>query len=113
MIGPGGPVDRSPEMVELMFDSIRRSADSSAVRPGTTIEWAFTDNDPWHLVIDNGSTRAVAGAAPHADLTLRVTLEDWVDIVAERADPRRLLLSRRLKPRGDLRLLLKLGRIFN
>ena len=49
MLGPGGPVDRSPENVEILFDSIVRSADATRREPGTTIAWDFTDFEPWHL----------------------------------------------------------------
>jgi hypothetical protein len=35
-----------------------------------------------------------------------------VDVVGGRADPRALVLRRRLRPRGSLRGLLRLGRVF-
>jgi putative sterol carrier protein len=113
MLGPGGPVDRSPENVEILFDSIVRSADAGAARPGTTIAWDFTDFEPWHLVLSNGSTRAARGRPAHADLTLRCGFDDWVGLTAGRQDPLRLLVTRRLRPKGDLRLLLKLQRVFD
>jgi len=34
------------------------------------------------------------------------------DVFAERADPRVLMLRRRIRPKGDPRLLLRLGRVF-
>jgi ribonucleotide reductase beta subunit family protein with ferritin-like domain len=113
MLGPGGPVDRSPENVEILFASIVGSADASVVKPGTTLAWDFTDFEPWHLVLSNGSTHAARGRPEHADLTLRVAFDDWVGVAAGRQDPRRLLLTRRLRLKGDLRLLLKLQRVFD
>ena len=68
--------------------------------------------EPWHLVLENGSTRAQPGAAPKPDVTLRMALDDFGDVIAERADPRRLLLKRRVRVRGNPRLLLKLPRVF-
>ena len=112
VIGPGGPVDSSPEIVELMFEAIPLQADSRHVPAGTTIEWNFTDTDPWHVVIDNGSTRSVKGHAPHPDLTLTTSFSDWADLSAGRADPRRLILTRRLKPKGKLRVMMKLQKVF-
>ena len=41
-----------------------------------------------------------------------MSFDDWVDVFARRADRRRLLARRRLRPRGDLRVFLKMGRIF-
>jgi predicted lipid carrier protein YhbT len=64
-------------------------------------------------VLSNGSTHAARGRPAHADLTLRVAFDDWVGVAAGRQDPRRLLLTRRLRLKGDLRLLLKLQRVFD
>jgi SCP-2 sterol transfer family protein len=110
--GPDGPVIRDPEAIEVLFDSMARTADTRPVRPGATVQWDFTDHEPWHLVLgERAAARRGPAAAP--DLRLRVSLDDFVDLTAGRADPRRLLLRGRLRPRGDLRLLLKLDKVFN
>jgi predicted lipid carrier protein YhbT len=95
-----------------MFDTIRRGAVTDGVRPGTTIQWDFADAEPWHLVLDNGGSRAVQGRAARADLTLRCRFADWADVMAGRQDPRRLLLRRRLRPKGSPRALLALPKVF-
>jgi hypothetical protein len=41
-----------------------------------------------------------------------MALEDFGDVIAEREDPRRLLLKRRIRVRGNPRLLLKLPKVF-
>jgi ribonucleotide reductase beta subunit family protein with ferritin-like domain len=111
--GPGDdPVVADPEATSILFDSIRRSADASAVRPGTVIQWEFADADPWYVTLHDGDSSATQGRAGSADLTLRSSFADWVDVVGGRADPRKLLLRRRLRPSGDPRLLLKLPRVF-
>ena len=94
-----------------MFDTIRRSAITDRVRPGTTIEWDFADSEPWHLVLDNGGSRAVQGRAAHPDLTLRCRFDDWADVMAGRQHPRRLMLRGRLRTRGNPRVLLMLPRV--
>jgi hypothetical protein len=112
--GPGDePPDRSPAAQALLFDLIRRNVSPrhGLDRP-TTVEWAFLDAPPWHLRIDGPEWSVHPGPAPDPDLRLRVAYRDWVDVVAGRADPRRLLLARRLRPSGSLRLLARLGRIF-
>ena len=43
LIGPDRPAVRDPFAIETMFDVLRRSADPSAVKPGTVIQWDFTD----------------------------------------------------------------------
>ena len=95
-----------------MFDTIRRQADPDGVRPGTTIEWDFADAAPWHVVLDTAPRARCAGRAAHADLTLRMRFADWADVMAGRADPRALMLRRRLRPRGSLRVLMALPKVF-
>jgi hypothetical protein len=112
LIGPGGPVDRDPEVIALLFDTMCRQADTTKVRPGTTIEWDFTDTEPWHVTLRDGASAARQGHAAAPDLRLRTSLQDWTDLTAGRADPRKLLLTRRLRPKGDLRLLVKLPTLF-
>ena len=56
---------------------------------------------------------AARGAVAGPDLVLRFrSFDDFVDIGAERADPRMLVLRGRLQPKGKLRLLAKLPKIF-
>jgi ribonucleotide reductase beta subunit family protein with ferritin-like domain len=111
-IGPDRPVARDPETLGVVFDAIALSADPRGVPAGMTVQWDFTDAEPWHVVIANGSSRAQQGALPKPDVTLRMALEDFGDVIAEREDPRRLLLKRRVRVRGNPRLLLKLPKVF-
>jgi ribonucleotide reductase beta subunit family protein with ferritin-like domain len=111
-IGPDRPVARDPETLGVVFDAIALTADARKVPSGTTVQWDFTDAEPWHVILRNGSTKAQRGAAAKADVTLRMSLDDFGDVIAERADPRALLLRRRVRVRGNPRLLLKLPAVF-
>jgi putative sterol carrier protein len=111
-IGPDRPVARDEETLQVVFDAIAQSADSRAVPRGMTVQWDFTDAEPWHVVVANGSSSARRGPATNADVTLRMSLDDFGDVIAERTDPRRLLLKRRVRVRGNPRLLLKLPAVF-
>jgi ribonucleotide reductase beta subunit family protein with ferritin-like domain/putative sterol carrier protein len=111
-IGPDRPVARDDETLRVVFDAIAQSANSRAAPDGMTVQWDFTDAEPWHVVVANGSSSAQRGPAAGADVTLRMSLEDFGDVIAERADPRRLLLKRRVRVRGNPRLLIKLPRVF-
>jgi hypothetical protein len=112
LLGPkNGPVSRDPEALEILFDTIRRQADPDAARPGTTIQWDFSDAEPWYLRCDNGATAVRRGRAPHADATLKLSFEDFADISAGRADPRLLMLKRRVRLRGRPAVLLRLPKI--
>ncbi len=98
-----GPPSRAPEDVQLLFESMANSFDTAAIREPGVIQWDFTDYEPWHLVVQDGQAHPARGRAEGARLRLRVSFEDWVDVVADRHDPRQLALRGRLRPRGDLR----------
>ena len=110
---PNGPAARDPETMELVFDTVRRAVDPRHApdRP-TAIQWDFSDAEPWYLNVANGSTEAVQGRHASPDVTLRCRYDDWVDVLGSRADPRRLMVTGRLRPRGKLRALWSMRRLF-
>ena len=107
-----GPPASDPESQRLLFDTMARTAASDRVDGPTVLQWDFRDASPWHLRLANGSTAAEPGRVEDADLTLRCSYEDWVDVFSGRLDPRRALATGRLRPRGSVRTLLKLPRVF-
>lgn len=110
-----GPTDRDPETVAMLFDTVRRQVnpDHGLARP-TTLQWEFTDPDvsSWHLVVDNGSSTVAEGEAERPDLRLRLSWQDWADIVGERLHPLQALATGRLRPRGNPLGLRYLARVF-
>ncbi len=110
-----GPSSRDPETLALLFDTIRRQVnpDHGLARP-TTFQWEFTDPDvpTWHLTVDNGSSVVAQGEALSPDLRLRLSYQDWVDIVGERLDPLRAVATGRLRPRGNPLALARLTKVF-
>ena len=114
IMGDGSiPPVSTPEVRELLFDTMRRGIDHRHA-PGRplVLQWDFTDAEPWHLRVDNGSSAAAPGLDPHADVTFRVAYRDWVDVVGGRTDPLRLMARGRLRPRGSVRALLSMRRLF-
>jgi hypothetical protein len=109
----GAPA-RDPEAMAMLFDSIRRNVDLRRAPDGPfVLQWDFADAEPWHVRIDNGATAAAPGRAPHADLELRCRFDDWVDVVAGRLDPRRAVVTGRLRPRARPRALWRARGLFN
>ena len=110
-----GPSKRDPETLELLFDTIRRQVNPNhgLSRP-TTFQWEFTDPDvpTWHLRVDNGSSSVQQGEAVKPDLRLRVSYQDFVDVVGERVDPLRLLARGRLRPKGSPLAIKRLTQVF-
>ena len=93
------------------FDGFRRQADATKVAPGTTLQWEFSDYEPWHVVLDPAGSSAAPGRAGSPDVTLRTSFDDWADVVAGRADPLRQILRRRLRVRGDWRAIAAMPRL--
>lgn len=109
---PSGKPQVDPEVERILFEVIARSAHTDAVDGPVTIQWRFEDAEPWHVRIDNGSTSAVPGVAERADVTLRTTWADWVDVATRGHDARRAMLRRKIRPRGSLRQLARMPKIF-
>jgi ribonucleotide reductase beta subunit family protein with ferritin-like domain len=110
-----GPTRRDEETQELLFDTIRRQVNPNhgLSRP-MTFQWEFTDPDvpAWHLTVNNGSSTVAQGEARKPDLRLRLSYQDWVDIVGERLDPVRAIATGRLRPRGNPLAFARLGKVF-
>lgn len=112
-IGPrDGQAARDEHSMSLLFEEIARSARTDVLPAGSTIQWSFADATPWYVELNNGSTAAHRGRADQPTLTLETRFDDWVDLIAGRADARALLLKRKLRPSGDLRSLVKLPKLF-
>ena len=110
-----GPSRHDPQTLELLFDTIRRQVNPDhGLRRATTFQWEFTDPDvpTWHLTVNNGTSTVAEGPSPHPDLRLRLSYQDFADIVGQRLDPRRALVSRRLRPRGNPLALARLAKVF-
>jgi ribonucleotide reductase beta subunit family protein with ferritin-like domain len=110
-----GPTKRDSETLALMFDTIRLQVNPNhGLKSATTFQWEFLDPDvpTWHLTVDNGSSSVAEGPSPRPDLRMRIAYQDWVDIVGERLDARRALVSGKLRPRGNPLALTKLMKVF-
>jgi putative sterol carrier protein len=110
-----GPSPRDEQTLELLFDTIRRQVNPHhGLTRATTFQWEFTDPDvpTWHLTVNNGSSTVAQGEASKPDLRLRLSYQDWVDIVGERLDPLRLIATGRLRPRGNPLAFKRLTQVF-
>ena len=103
----------SKEVQEIYFDLIARAANTRGADAGAfTTQWQFSDADPWHLIVDNGSTRAVHGVAANADLTLRTDWAEWIRISMHDRNPLRSVATRRLMPKGSPRAINTFRKVF-
>jgi hypothetical protein len=114
ILGPPDPnPESSPELQRLYFDVVQRVADPAAANGSRlTYQYRFTDADPWYLVIDNGSTRAEPGEAPNPTLVIEASWGDFVGLSKPDANPLRFILQRRVRPRGKLREIARMRKVF-
>ena len=115
VVGQPGLVEpkSSPELQRLFFDVVCRSADPSVANGSQLVyQWRFSDADPWHMVVDNGSTRAEPGEAPNANVTFETSWADWVLSTRPGASPVKSIMRGRIRPRGKIRELLRMRRVF-
>ncbi len=110
-----GPSSRDPEVLELLFDTMRRQVNPNhGLRRPTTFQWEFTDPDipTWHLTVNNGSSTVTQGDAAKADLRIRIAYQDFVDIIGDRLNPMRAVATGRMRPRGNPLALKRLAKVF-
>jgi len=111
---PEATPEATPETQRLYFDVVQRAADPTAANGSKLVyQWRFTDADPWHLVLDNGSTRAEPGEAPNPTVTLEASWADFVSTSKPEANPLKLVLTRRIRPRGSIREIARMRKVFN
>lgn len=105
--------DSSVEIQQLHFDTVARSSNPGGANAGRfTTQWLFTDADPWHITVENGSSRAVQGVASSPDLTLKTDWAEWILISMNRKNPMRSIASRRFTPRGSPRAMNAFRKVF-
>jgi hypothetical protein len=100
-----GPPSKDPDTMAAVFTVVAQSLDGSKAPGPGVLQWEFSDAAPWHVRVDNGAAAPVPGRAAKPELTFRSSYEDFVDTLAGRQDPRRLVLKRRLRASGNLRWL--------
>lgn len=105
--------ESSPEIQEIFFDLVARTANPKAADAGAfTTQWQFTDAEPWHLIVEHGSTRAVRGLATDPDLTVRTDWAEWVAIAMNDRNPLKSIARRRLTPQGSPRAINTFRKVF-
>ncbi len=111
---PAVKVRSDREIQQIYFDTMSRSAGRSATSgPPLSVQWRFSDAEPWNLVVDNGSTRVEPGTLESADVTFDTSWEEWIEISMRGKNPIRSILGRRLRPRGSPGDLRRFGRVFH
>jgi hypothetical protein len=91
--------------IELVMDTVRRQVPANV--PRLAVQFAFEDAEPWVLRL-GGEARVERGTDARADVTLRTSWRDWLDVAGGRVTPGRAVLTRKLRPRARAATLAKL-----
>jgi ribonucleotide reductase beta subunit family protein with ferritin-like domain/putative sterol carrier protein len=89
--------------IELVMDAVRRNL-PAANGTSLTVQFAFSDVEPWVVRVGGGEGVASAerGSDPQADVTLRTSWDDWLDVAGGRTNPGHAVMRGKLRPRARL-----------
>ncbi len=107
-----GPPPRDPQTIRVLFDLLARNARGEEVPRGTTIQWDFSDCEPWYLQLDGVVKHAVQGRLAKPTVRLRMRFDDFADLISRRVQPASLVARGRMRPWGDPRVLVRMQRLF-
>jgi Ribonucleotide reductase, small chain/SCP-2 sterol transfer family len=103
----------TPEAMEVLFAGVARAMRLKVARSiGSRYQWEFTDTQPWHITVNGGDAEAAPGRLDNYDVCFRTSASDWAKIAVGRLDPRRAVLSRKLRLRAPLRSKVRLPQLF-
>lgn len=66
----------------------------------------------WHAIIKDGACAVNTGAAANPNLTLGMSSQDWLDMIAGKLSGQMAVMSGKLKLKGDMGLAMKVGSMF-
>ncbi|MFT4035486.1 MAG: ribonucleotide-diphosphate reductase subunit beta [Patulibacter sp.] len=94
------PKSHDPSDLEVMFAMLGNLIRANA-KVGTVVQFDFTDIGPHHYLQTADGLERRASRHPSPDVTLKVSLDDFLDVVNERVNPVKLILRRRFWISGD------------
>jgi putative sterol carrier protein len=89
-----------------------RSDKAAGVNAVIQYDIAGDQGGTWHAVIKDGACSVQSGPAPSPNLTLNMSAQDWLDMIAGKLSGQMAFMSGKLKVKGDMGLAMKLGSIF-
>ncbi|HLC42110.1 MAG TPA: SCP2 sterol-binding domain-containing protein [Methylomirabilota bacterium] len=66
----------------------------------------------WHLTVKDGTCTMTQGPAQSPTLTLAMSAQDWLDMIAGKLSGQMAFMQGKLKLKGDMGLAMKIGSMF-
>jgi len=103
-----------PKAETVLVSLVKRFRSAEAAGLTATYQLNLTGDDGgiWYLAVANQECSLGAGAAPQPDVTITITADDWVDLLAGKLDGYTAFLQGRVDVQGDLSLALRLQSMF-
>ena len=101
--------------IEETFDGLKsRFIPDKAAGTDAVIQWEISGDGggTWYAVIKDSTCTISPGAASNPDLTLQLSVQDWLDMNAGKTTRQMLFMTGKLKLKGEIALALKLGSLF-
>ena len=101
--------------VKEVFDGMAgKFRADKAVGVNATIQYDITGDQggTWHAVVKDGKCTVSTGAAPTSNLTLTMSSQDWLDMIAGKLSGQMAFMSGKLKLKGDMGLAMKIAGMF-
>ncbi len=96
------------DMMQGRFKPEKAAAVSAVVQYEITGEGGGT----WSATIKDGKCAVASGAAANPNLTLTMSGQDWLDMLAGKLSGQMAFMSGKLKLKGDMGLAMKIGGMF-
>jgi putative sterol carrier protein len=104
-----------PTVKETFEQMSTKFQPSKATGVNAVIQYEITGDGggTWHAVIKDSTCTVKEGAAPSPTATLTLAASDWLGMIGGQLSGQMLFMSGKLKPKGDMGLLMKLPSLFS
>ena len=99
------------ETFDLMPSKFK-AANAAGVNKTIQYEISGDGGGTWHAVIKDGACSVTSGAAANPNLTLTMSSQDWLDMIAGKLSGQTAFMGGKLKLKGDMGLAMKVGGLF-
>jgi len=103
-----------PTVKEVFDGMASRFRPEKATGVNATIQYDITGDQAgtWNAVIKDGTCTVHPGPAASSNLTVTMSTQDWLDMIAGKLSGQMAFMSGKLKLKGDMGLAMKIGGMF-
>lgn len=103
-----------PTVKETMDQMVTRFRPERAQGVSAVIQYEISGEGggTWHATVKDGSCAITQGAAASSTLTLTMSVQDWLDMIAGKLSGQMAFMQGKLKLKGDMALAMKIGSMF-